>query len=191
MGSDAPLFLSSNHEGISIACRMLSEVRLVKAGAAQPIPTFLRSNETNRDNIRSSRSQSNRIFFFFVERARALGTKSVNARSSPNNRIINDELLPRRKQFRPSILHRWRESNQSVSRTFVVVRTKRGEMEHNHLFFLPLGNISPWHLYERPHYKHFLFTCSFCSSLALYGVERGGKRSNWFKPTKRVGNFFF
>ena len=73
MGSDAPLFLSSNHEGISIACRMLSEVRLVKAGAAQPIPTFLRSNETNRDNIRSSRSQSNRIFFF-VERARALGT---------------------------------------------------------------------------------------------------------------------
>ena len=66
MGSDAPLFLSSNHEGISIACRMLSEVRLVKAGAAQPIPTFLRSNETNRDNIRSSRSQSNRIFFLFL-----------------------------------------------------------------------------------------------------------------------------
>ena len=65
---------------------------------------------------------------------------------------------------------------------------QKGERWNITTFFLPLGNISPWHLYERPHYKHFLFTCSFCSSLALYGE---GEKKQLVQTDKKGRQLFF
>ena len=65
---------------------------------------------------------------------------------------------------------------------------QKGERWNITTFFLPLGNISPWHLYERLHYKHFLFTCSFCSSLALYGE---GEKKQLVQTDKKGRQLFF